>query len=68
MKIQKGKDVHFVVLPAQFIRLLNWTKGTEVAVFPGPEPKTLLIKEIPTITPKNKDTSGEGKTTNKVKE
>lgn len=46
-KIQQGNNTLFVNLPAQYLRLLGWTKGTELAVYPSDkEAGTLLLREI----------------------
>jgi len=45
MRLQENQKRFFLSIPSDYIKLLGWTKGQELAVIPGA--KELVVKEIP---------------------
>ena len=45
-KIQKSGNRFHITLPMQYIKLLGWNKGTEIAVLPMGE-SILQLKKMP---------------------
>lgn len=53
MKIQKSKNTLFINLPAEYIRLLGWAKGTELACYPDKDkPRVLILQEVSALKKK----------------
>lgn len=47
---QEGGSMRFhLTIPTQYVRLLGWKKGIELAIVPGKEDRTLLLKEMPKV-------------------
>ena len=47
MKLQESKGRLYCTIPTQFVKLLGWTKGMEVSIYPSNEKNTLTIKPMP---------------------
>ncbi|MDD5317140.1 MAG: hypothetical protein PHF51_00210 [Candidatus ainarchaeum sp.] len=45
-KIQRGKDVHFLVLPAGIMKLKGWKKGDELAVLTDQRTGDVYLRKI----------------------
>ena len=46
-KVGKPSSYHTIAIPAQYMRLLGWKKGTELIWLPAKDDKTFLVKEMP---------------------
>ncbi len=44
VKLQESKNRFFVTVPKQFVKLVGWKRGQELAIYPTGE-KELVIKE-----------------------
>jgi len=51
----KTSSYHTIAIPAQYMRLLGWKKGTELIWLPAKDEKTLLVKEMESAVQTPKD-------------